>query len=137
MESNLDKMFKKLVKEGKTFAEAKEARTKKLSRRLLYDKLVNERRDLILGSLQRHHRAAQITTQICSYCAGEQDIVEFIHVWSHSPHNGIDTSEITTFIKGRQMYEIHDDLPLVIQRVRETIPICAACLAKDYDTQVH
>lgn len=136
MDSKLEKMFKKLVAQGKTFAEAKKARTGKTALSILRTRLVNKRRKLVVGSLERHHRAATILTQVCGHCDGEQDIVECIHVWSHSPLKGIDVSEITATIRGKGMYDFHKDIPLVVVHARTSIAICASCLTKEYAAHV-
>lgn len=133
--ADLDKLFSKLKRESRTFAEAKKRRVKQTTHRLLTKKVLTQRRALIIGSLQRHHRTAHIVTQICGYCKGKQDIVESIQVWSQSPHDGVDATEITQTIRSHGMYEFSKDLPLVTYCSRTAIAICAKCLLEEYNAQ--
>lgn len=127
--------FDALFKESKTLSESRKARGRKLKHRLLHKTIMIKRRKTLVGSLERHHIAAPIITQICGHCHEEQDIVGTMQVWSHSPLDGIDTAEITATIRAKGMYELHKDLPLVVYHTRETIAICAKCLMIDYAAQ--
>ncbi|MCK5644188.1 MAG: hypothetical protein KAJ19_25540 [Gammaproteobacteria bacterium] len=127
--------FDALFKQSKTLAESRKARGRKLKHRLLHRLIMTKRRTTIVGSLQRHHIAAPIITQVCGHCHEEQQIVGPMQVWSHSPLEGIDTAEITTTIRAKGMYELHKDIPLILYHTREAIAICAKCLMKDYAAQ--
>ncbi len=136
-EPTLNQIFDRLVQESHTFAAARANRIVLTKRRILHTKLENKRREVIVGSLERHHRAALVVTQVCAECHGERDVVESIHVWSHSPLKGIDAAEITNTIRAKGTYDFNRDIPLCIHRTRTEIPVCADCLDKEYAAQSH
>ena len=125
-----DNLIARLIKESNTFAEDKKRRARQTRHSILVTKLTTSRRKLILGSLHRHHREAQITVLVCGECGGETEVVDHVHVWSHSPHKGVDNKELTydNIHTAKGMYSLHKDIPLKVFRTRTWVAICAKCL---------
>jgi len=131
-----EKLLQEMLAVGrKTMAESKKTRVRKTGQHILKDKLTEKRRKLIVGSLERHHRAVTITTQVCGHCQDKQELVSEIHIWSHSPFNGVDAAEITATIRSKAAYDFHRDIPLRIARQETYVPICASCIKEEYCAQ--
>ncbi len=116
-------------KKPKTLGEAREARTKQLSAKLLKQKITAQNDKIEEGNSTRAYVRVLLVECHCKLCQAVTQQVRDIEVYSKvNTTDGSIRYEFNTKAMTPGMYGFHSDLPMVVTTKREFPPICAECI---------